>query len=94
MSRAPAYRLACQSVLDVTKQTGTIGSILRVTDAICINDAMIDLRQDDWQTIQSDIIPLWIGGHIDAAKQLKKPLVLEEFGKVRRLRNRITSVMR
>jgi hypothetical protein len=27
-------------------------------------------------------VPLWIDGHVSAAKQLGKPALLEEFGKI------------
>lgn len=38
--------------------------------------------QDNWNTTQLSFLPTWLDGHQLASKQLGKPLVLEEFGKV------------
>lgn len=43
------------------------------------------MAQDNWNTIDPAFVPLWMDGHILAAKQLKKPLVLEAFAKARSL---------
>lgn len=39
--------------------------------------------QDNWNTDDISFLPIWLEGHQLACEQLGKPLVLEEFGKVR-----------
>ncbi len=39
--------------------------------------------QDNWNTVDISFLPIWLEGHQLACEQLGKPLVLEEFGKVR-----------
>lgn len=44
--------------------------------------AAFHLWPENWETRAARFIPLWMDGHIVAAKQLNKPIVLEEYGKV------------
>ena len=41
----------------------------------------LPVAQENWNTTEPRFLPLWMEGHMLAARGLKKPLVLEEFGK-------------
>eukprot|EP00884_Botryococcus_braunii_P019303 jgi/Botrbrau1/6056/Bobra.0042s0036.1 len=47
----------------------------------CIDFAAFHMWVDNWSTIDSSFPPIWIEAHIDDARSLGKPLLLEEFGK-------------
>ena len=48
-----------------------------------IDFAAIHLWPDNWKRTDQDFGPIWLNTHSKNGRQLGKPVVLEEFGKVR-----------